>query len=44
MGIEVNDLFNSTNLTNINAGKTTQFDQLFYQPGRSVTGDITLTF
>jgi len=44
VGIEVNDLFNSTNLTNINAGKTTQFDQLFYQPGRSVTGDITLTF
>ena len=44
VGLEVNDLFNSTRLTNINAGKTTQFDQLFYQPGRSVTGDITVTF
>ncbi|PJG48552.1 TonB-dependent receptor [Sphingobium sp. LB126] len=44
IGVQVNNLFNSTSLTNINAGKTAQFDQLFFQTGRSVTGDITLTF
>ena len=44
VGIEVNDLFNSKRITNINQGKTVPFDQYFYQPGRSVTGDITLTF
>ncbi|CAN5205401.1 hypothetical protein BH10PSE13_BH10PSE13_00390 [soil metagenome] len=52
--IEVNDLFNSTHATNISAGKaytdpTTKavsqpYDQYFYQPGRSVTGDITVSF
>ncbi|WP_176594103.1 TonB-dependent receptor [Sphingobium sp. EM0848] len=56
IGLEVNDLFDSTRLTNINAGKDyvdktvtpnityRPYDQYFYQPGRSVTGDITLTF
>lgn len=44
VGIEVNDLFNSTSITNINPGKTVPYDQYYYQPGRSVTGDITLTF
>lgn len=44
VGVQVDDLFNSTNLTNIAAGKTAQFDQLYYQPGRSVMADITVTF
>ncbi len=54
IGIEVNDLFNSKRVTNINQGKaytdpvtkavSQPYDQYFYQPGRSVTGDITLTF
>lgn len=44
IGIEVDDLFNSRAVTNINTGKTTPFDQYFYQVGRSFTGDVTLTF
>ncbi len=54
VGVEVNDLFNSTAVTNISKGSaytdaTTKqvsqpYDQYFYQPGRSVTGDITITF
>ena len=44
VGVQVDDLFGSERLTNINAGKTTTFDQLFYQPGRSITGDVTVTF
>lgn len=44
VGIMVNDLFDSTKVTNINTGKTVPFDQYFYQPGRSVTGEITVKF
>ena len=44
VGIEVNNLFDSRRITNINTGKTAPFDQYFYQTGRSFTGDITLTF
>jgi iron complex outermembrane receptor protein len=55
VGIMVNDLLDSTKVTNINAGKTTTVtlptgpftyntDQYFYQPGRSVTGEITVKF
>lgn len=54
IGVEVNDLFDTTSLTNINAGKdytdkttgavSRPYDQFYYQPGRSVTGDITVTF
>jgi iron complex outermembrane receptor protein len=44
VGVEVNNLFDSREVTNINAGKTTPFDQYFYQTGRSVSADITLTF
>jgi iron complex outermembrane receptor protein len=43
-GIEVDDLLDSKRATTINAGKTAQFDQLYFQPGRSVTGDVTITF
>lgn len=43
-GLSVDDLFDSTHVTNINAGKTKPFDQYFYQPGRSVSGDITVRF
>ena len=54
VGVEINDLFDSTRVTNIAPGKaytdaTTKlvsqpYDQYFYQPGRSVTGDITVSF
>jgi len=44
IGVEVNDLFDSTKITNINQGKTAPYDQYFYQPGRSVMGDVTITF
>ena len=44
VGIEVDDLFGSKRATNISPGKTALFDQYFYQPGRSITGDITVTF
>ena len=50
VGIEITNLLNSTRITNINAGKFTapatfsQFDQLFFQPGRAVSGDITVHF
>lgn len=54
VGIEVNDLFDSTHLTNISAGKaytdpvtkavSQPYDQFYYQPGRSITGDITVSF
>ena len=44
IGVEISDLFDSTRVTNINRGKTALFDQYFYQPGRAVTGDITVKF
>ncbi len=44
LGVEVDDLFNSTSVTNINQGKAALFDQYFYQAGRSITGDVTLKF
>ncbi|CAN5252576.1 TonB-dependent receptor [soil metagenome] len=44
IGVEVNNLFDSRAVTNINKAKTVPFDQYFYQTGRSFTGDITLTF
>ena len=43
-GVEVNNLFDSKRVTNINAGKTAAADQYFYQVGRTVTGDITVKF
>jgi iron complex outermembrane receptor protein len=44
IGFEVNNLFNSQRVQNIGTGKTTPYDQYYYQTGRSYTGDITLTF
>lgn len=44
LGVQVDNLFDSTRLTNLNKGKSAQFDQLYYQPGRSIMGDITVTF
>jgi len=44
IGVEVNNLFDSRRVTNINAGKTAPFDQYTFQTGRSFTGDVTLTF
>ncbi|CAN5368169.1 TonB-dependent receptor [soil metagenome] len=54
IGVEVNDLFNSRRATNITANKaytdpvtkvvSQPYDQYYYQPGRSITGDITLSF
>ena len=44
VGVEVNNVFDSRKVTNINTGKTAPFDQYFFQTGRSVSADITLTF
>lgn len=44
IGAEVNNLFDSRPVTNINVGKSAAFDQYLYQTGRQFTGDITLTF
>ncbi|MBO9581033.1 MAG: TonB-dependent receptor [Sphingobium sp.] len=44
VGVEVENIFGTTSVTNINQGKTKAFDQYFYQPGRSVTADVTVKF
>lgn len=44
VGVAVNNIFDSRRVTNINTGKTAPFDQYFYQTGRSVSADVTLTF
>lgn len=55
VGVEVTDLFNSQSVTSIgSSSKTpfaaiglplnTNFDQVYHQPGRAVTGDVTFTF
>ncbi len=44
IGVEVNNLLDSKRVTSISAGKTSPFDQYFYQVGRAFTGDITVTF
>jgi iron complex outermembrane receptor protein len=54
IGVEVNNLFDAKPITNISPNKTAladighagpnNFDQYYYQTGRSFTGDITLTF
>jgi iron complex outermembrane receptor protein len=52
VGVEVTDLFNSTKLTNLGlsgAGPTpttlnNNADQLYFQPGRQITGDVTVRF
>ena len=55
VGVEVTDLFDSTRVTNVGpSSKTTvaaigqplpaNYDQYYYQPGRAVTGDVTLRF
>jgi iron complex outermembrane receptor protein len=56
LGVEVNNLFDSKLVSNVNQGKSVStttngvttvafpFDQYFYQTGRAFTGDITLSF
>jgi iron complex outermembrane receptor protein len=44
VGVEVSNLFNSREVTNIAAGKTVPFDQYFFQTGRSVSADLTIKF
>ena len=55
VGVQVTDLFNARTVTNIaSSSKTpvtaigqpvaTNYDQYYYQPGRAVTGDVTLRF
>ncbi|WP_250890888.1 TonB-dependent receptor [Sphingobium nicotianae] len=44
LGVEVENIFGTTSITNINAGKTRPFDQYFFQPGRSITADVTVKF
>jgi iron complex outermembrane receptor protein len=54
IGVEVTDLFNSTQITKISTsgagvagqpnGIDPNNDQLYFQPGRQITGDITVRF
>ena len=52
VGVQVSDLFNSTKIENIGlSGSGPSFttlnnnaDQLYFQPGRQVTGDVTVRF
>ncbi|USI72812.1 TonB-dependent receptor [Sphingomonas morindae] len=52
VGVQVTDLFNSTKITNLGlsgAGPTAtslnaNADQLYFQPGRQISGDITVRF
>ena len=52
IGFEVDNIFNSRRVTNVNQGKPVQvgavttypFDQYFFQAPRQFTGDITVTF
>ncbi|RZF61139.1 TonB-dependent receptor [Sphingomonas populi] len=43
-GIEVNNLFDSRQVTNINTGKSVAYDQYTYATGRAFTGDVTVRF
>ena len=44
IGIEVTDLLDSTKLVHISAGSTMTFDQLYFQPGRSIQGEVRFAF
>jgi len=44
LGVEVNNVLDSRRVTNISTGKTSPFDQYFYQTGRAFTGDVTVSF
>jgi len=55
IGVEVTDLFDSTKVTNIGPSSKTSlasigqplpnnYDQYYYQPGRAITGDVTVRF
>ncbi len=43
-GIKVSDLLDSTRVTSISKGSTTAFDQYSFQPGRQITGELTVKF
>ncbi|MBA3897528.1 MAG: TonB-dependent receptor, partial [Sphingomonadaceae bacterium] len=43
-GIKVSDLFDSTRIVNISPGATVPADQYFFQPGRQITGEVTVKF
>lgn len=44
LGVQVDNLFSSQRVTNINQGGSTPFDQYFFQVPRTVTADLTLRF
>ena len=51
VGVEVTDLFDSTKITNLGlsgtpvSGQTfAAADQIYFQPGRQITGDVTMRF
>ena len=43
-GVKVSDLLDSTKITGITTGSSPAFDQYFFQPGRQITGELTLRF
>jgi iron complex outermembrane receptor protein len=44
LGLTVSDLFDSRSVTDISPGSAPEFDQYYFQPGREITGDITVRF
>jgi iron complex outermembrane receptor protein len=51
VGVEVTDLFDSTKITNLGLSGTPKSgdifaaaDQIYFQPGRQITGDVTMRF
>ena len=43
-GLKVSDLFDSTRVTGITQGNSAPFDQYAFQPGRQITGELTVRF
>jgi iron complex outermembrane receptor protein len=41
-GVQVSDLFGTRSVTDISPGSSPEFDQYYFQPGREISGDITL--
>ena len=43
-GLKVSDLFDSQKVTSISTGSAPAFDQYSFQPGRQITGEVTVKF
>lgn len=43
-GLKVSDLLDSTRITGISTGSSPAFDQYYFQPGRQISGEMTVRF